>query len=460
MGDVVSPGMYDFSLALLKAVAREGLFQSPTSTPDPSPTPTPNSSPVSSPNPSRSPSPSTPTATAQLQASQPIALSSSKKRKQQRAKQSSKANRKRKRTEEAASQNPDAYEVRAPSHRKHVESSEPLESHFSFETEARAASTSYVGLNDGSGIDRRTPALEELVGPNSKYKMELYTWDGRTPVPITTPQGRVFGLLAGQPADDSTWASVAEAAANTLEAERKNCSFAKKQKKGRRGCFPALNAGIWHGGGRIRPGNLVHNEANTAVLERLANDWSFKRLVGFAHGVFASWAPRLFAYYQLHLQSLLENDPTITRFFQRSVWSAAAFNFGPRTICYPHVDFSNLPFGWCAIWALGKFDPKKGGHLILWELNLVIEFPPGSLVLIPSGVCRHSNAAIGRKETRYSFTQFSPGGIFRWVDHGFQTEEAYLASQSSQEALKEEQHKQERWQMGLNLLSTLQELVL
>ncbi|KAK7444531.1 hypothetical protein VKT23_015209 [Stygiomarasmius scandens] len=284
MGDVVSPGTYNFSLALLKAITREGLIQSPTSTPDPSPTPTPNCSPASSPNPSRSPSPSAPTAIAQLQALQPKALSSAKKRKQQRAKQSSKANRKRKRTEEAASQYPDAYAVRPLSHRKHVESAEPLESQFSFETEARAASTSYVGLNNGSGVDRRTPTLKELVGPNSKYKMELYSWDGRTPTPITTPQGRVFGLLAGQPVDDSMWASVADAAANTLEVERKNCSFSQKQKKGRRGCFPALNAGIWHGGGHIRPGNLVHNKANTAVLERLANDRSFKRLVGFAHG--------------------------------------------------------------------------------------------------------------------------------------------------------------------------------
>jgi hypothetical protein len=67
-----------------------------------------------------------------------------------------------------------------------------------------------------------------------------------------------------------------------------------------------------------------------------------------------------------------------------SIFSCAAFNFGPNVWTFKHRDVLNLAFRWCAIQAVGKFDATKGGHLILWDLKLVIEFPVGALVLIPS----------------------------------------------------------------------------
>ncbi|THU94032.1 hypothetical protein K435DRAFT_669144, partial [Dendrothele bispora CBS 962.96] len=173
---------------------------------------------------------------------------------------------------------------------------------------------------------------------------------------------------------------------------------------------------------------------------------------------FARWAPRLHKYYGSHFDHLLDSDQALYPPFSNSVWAAATFNFGPQTLCYPHVDYANLPFGWCSIWALGNFDSTKGGHLILWDLNLAIEFPAGSCAFIPSGACRHSNAMVRSFESRYSFTQFSAGGLFRWVDHGFKTEEAFKASLTREEAELEAVQKRNRWQMGLNLFSTLEEL--
>jgi hypothetical protein len=63
-------------------------------------------------------------------------------------------------------------------------------------------------------------------------------------------------------------------------------------------------------------------------------------------------------------------------------------------VTFPHLDFANLAWGWCAITALGDFDPDKGGHLILWDLKLIIRFPPGSTILIPSTLIHHSNTSI------------------------------------------------------------------
>ncbi|KAF8176788.1 hypothetical protein BJ912DRAFT_857245 [Pholiota molesta] len=61
----------------------------------------------------------------------------------------------------------------------------------------------------------------------------------------------------------------------------------------------------------------------------------------------------------------------------------------------------------------------KGGHLILWEPRLVVEFPPGSLLLIPSATITNSNTPVAPNEARASFTQYAPGGLFRYVGYGF-----------------------------------------
>lgn len=118
----------------------------------------------------------------------------------------------------------------------------------------------------------------------------------------------------------------------------------------------------------------------------------------------------------------------------------------------------NCLFGMCAIQALGDFDPRLGGHLILWEIKKVVEFPPGSLVLIPSATITHSNTPIQPGETRTSFTQFCAGALFRFVDNGFRTEAA-LRKEDPVGYQRMLIQKQERWEMGLGLLSQLGDLV-
>ncbi|THU87845.1 hypothetical protein K435DRAFT_821824 [Dendrothele bispora CBS 962.96] len=215
---------------------------------------------------------------------------------------------------------------------------------------------------------------------------------------------------------------------------------------------------MYHGNGTSKPTNLIHNKATTSILNDLCQHWAFKRMSGFANGVFAAWAPCLWDYYSTYLKKLLASDPELKTPFPSSVYSTTTFNFGPRTVCLPHIDYSNLPFGWCAIWALGNFDPTKGGHLILWDLKLVVEFPPGSLIFIPSGVCLHSNVPIGTSETRYSFAQFTPSSLFRWVDQGFQTKKEYLTSCSEEDMKRDSEQSQRRWKMGLELLTSVSEL--
>jgi len=173
---------------------------------------------------------------------------------------------------------------------------------------------------------------------------------------------------------------------------------------------------------------------------------------------FATWSPHLYAYYVNRLGPLYKTYPRLKRNFLNSVFACATFNFGPNTCCFDHIDPANLPFGWCAITALGRFDPTLGGHLVLWDLKLVIEFPPGSTILIPSGAIRHSNIAIRPDEVRYSFTQYTAGGLFRWVDHGYQTETSYKKGWNKARKQGEEEVNRQRWLQGVSMFSDLNEL--
>lgn len=120
------------------------------------------------------------------------------------------------------------------------------------------------------------------------------------------------------------------------------------------------------------------------------------------------------------MKELYGRHPHLTPIFSNSVFACAAFNFGPRAICLPHRDAMNLAFGWCAVTALGSFDHTKGGHLVLPELKLAIQFPAGSTLFIPSALFTHYNLPIAEEECRSSFTQFSAGNLFRWIAYGFQ----------------------------------------
>ncbi|KAF8887439.1 hypothetical protein CPB84DRAFT_1684645 [Gymnopilus junonius] len=124
------------------------------------------------------------------------------------------------------------------------------------------------------------------------------------------------------------------------------------------------------------------------------------------------WAPKVYGYYRGYLNELFEKMPSLRRIFTASIFPSAAFNFGPNIWTYKHRDTFNCPFGFCAIQALGCFDPKKGGQIILWEPKLVIEFLPTSLILIPSATITHSNVPVTEGDERASFTQYCTSGLF------------------------------------------------
>lgn len=148
--------------------------------------------------------------------------------------------------------------------------------------------------------------------------------------------------------------------------------------------------------------------------------------------------------------------PHLRKNVPKTVFPTTTFNL--CNVCtFKHRDTQNCPFGWCAITALGSFDPKKGGHIVLTDLKLIVEFPPGSTILIPSATIEHFNIPVAEGGERASLTQYCAGNIFRYVDNGFRTDAALKAEDP---AHYEEMDKQKdtRWQMGLGLFSTMEDL--
>jgi hypothetical protein len=81
---------------------------------------------------------------------------------------------------------------------------------------------------------------------------------------------------------------------------------------------------------------------------------------------------------------------------------------------------------------------------------LIIRFPPGLTILIPSMLMCHSNCSILPGEKHFSFTQFTATGIFCFVDNNFRTDCAVNESglTASQKAKRVEACKN-RWVEGL-----------
>lgn len=166
-----------------------------------------------------------------------------------------------------------------------------------------------------------------------------------------------------------------------------------------------------------------------------------------------AYAFQSYLYSKTTLDSLFRWNSRLRRMFRNTVWAACTVNFGPFSISYPHLDFANLCFGWCAITALGYFNPDIGGHLVLWDLGLFIRFPPGATILIPSALLVHSNVSIQPNEEHFSFVQYSSAGLFRWVENGFMSDTDFDEKATPEQRRKRSDERKRRWQSGLKMFS-------
>ncbi|KAG6379540.1 hypothetical protein JVT61DRAFT_10039 [Boletus reticuloceps] len=303
----------------------------------------------------------------------------------------------------------------------------------------RTANGAFVSLlpKERSG---REWSLDELIHRGFKE----VKWDGRTPTLLVDEEDRIITVLAGRPAGDD-WDEVHTEISTLLHKAGSKVSKPRKQEQ--QGNFTSLSFGVSYGEGQQAPGNLAHGECNGAVIRDIMQTKAVQRAAGFMNSCFAGYAPKLYEEYHSNLSLLFAQYPHLERIFSNSIFPTATFNCGPRVVSLDRVDNTNIPVGFCAVFACGSYDPVQGGHLILFDLGLVIQFPPGSTILVPPGTLRHGNVSTRPNETHQSFTQYFPGGLLHVVG-------------STKPALRNwfEGHDDERYQRAMGLFSKISDL--
>ncbi|KAJ7880485.1 hypothetical protein B0H13DRAFT_2235644 [Mycena leptocephala] len=344
-----------------------------------------------------------------------------------------------------------------PHHPRHLSKPiSPIKATFEMR-KVRIASTGWIGLRDNGVAPEEdledvetgpspTKTLPDFFGPNATQHGFTYVpYDSPEAHPIIDAKKKVWGVFGGMPDDPNFMKDVHDPAVEAMEKACADASLADDRWFHRHGNFPQLTGGNSYGGGQFEPSELVNGAINAAIFTSLIR-------------LFANWALNLFDFYVDYMGAFYKRYKHLKRPFLNGIFSACTFNLGPHTCTLGHRDFGNLAFGWCAITAFGDFDYRKGGHLILWDCKLILEFPPGCTILIPSAAIFHSNIPIASNERRFSFTQYRVGGLFRWVEHDFQTEEAYFEGLSREERLEEKELGLQRAREGAAMFSTIKEL--
>ncbi|RXW15590.1 hypothetical protein EST38_g10262 [Candolleomyces aberdarensis] len=178
------------------------------------------------------------------------------------------------------------------------------------------------------------------------------------------------------------------------------------------------------------PRNLNHTVSNAAALAELEQSKAIQCIATWQNNSYKMWMPRLAEKSEEKLNLLLKWKPSLERTFFDTVFGSTTYNFGPHVVCDLHYDHLNWAPGICAVTSGGSYDYKKGGHLVLKEAKLVVEFPPCTTMLIPSATVKHGNSPIQPGESRVSMTQYTAGGLVRWVEYGYKTSEEFSKSKS------------------------------
>jgi hypothetical protein len=216
------------------------------------------------------------------------------------------------------------------------------------------------------------------------------------------------------------------------------------------------------------PGYLKHSDKVEDAIHKFVENPDVVKFVGHVTCLVFTCFSRMLAdgylasfrmYYPAHTKMYSDNqlaleiyDMLVTPYFPHSPFSAMSINLGPEACARWHRDEKNILWGICAIAVFGLFNHRRGGHLLLHELKLIMELCPGDLVFLPSAAITHRNSPIRKSESRRSIVMYRAGALFRWIWQKHQTEDK--ASCSSEKVVLGER----RWKHGWGLFPTVADL--
>ncbi|KAJ8092969.1 hypothetical protein PM082_011289 [Marasmius tenuissimus] len=296
--------------------------------------------------------------------------------------------------------------------------------------------------------DGRTYTLEQVLNTPG---MQLVKFNGQETLLIEDAGVRNVVTCLQIP-NDPRWLADMDNFLELLDWAEEELRRQKGEMRGRRGNYATTPTGVSFGGGQTQPGNFSQTPVEQDIWAKVYSHPFYQRVLRYAQHGMRSYHPKLERLYTNVKDKLRVDNPALEDPLPGCCFSACNLNMG-RAVTLRHTDFLNLLFGQCAVLSLGTFDYEKGGHLVLWDLGLVIEFPPGSMILLPSALIEHSNVSIAGDERRSSITFYSASGLFRWVTNGYMSDKEFKARASTKMRQHWDQHRANLWKVGLELLS-------
>ncbi|KAJ7909217.1 hypothetical protein B0H13DRAFT_1877968 [Mycena leptocephala] len=224
------------------------------------------------------------------------------------------------------------------------------------------------------------------------------------PTPIIDNKGRIVACLVPSPTDAIAWRSTVLSATEVFERAAGYADFSKLQE-------PVLKVGVEYGGPRgVKPQNVKHELANCIETGLILQNHGVQEIAAFHNTILQSFAPKIYAYTENSTDLIYKFDEDLRRELP-GVFPAAEFDLGELGSA-PRLQDKDVLHGWRALTALGTYDSRYGGDIILWDDGFVLRFPPGATFLFPAALMR------------YSFVEVQPG-LHRYITNGYVSDSTF-----------------------------------
>ncbi|KAG6905214.1 hypothetical protein DXG01_004142 [Tephrocybe rancida] len=172
-----------------------------------------------------------------------------------------------------------------------------------------------------------------------------------------------------------------------------------------------LSAGSLALPGRKGPIKFTTTDLKQQLMDELLEDVNISHVVSFQSMKLDWFAPKMWDKYKYTATRMYSTHWNIPNNFHGTVYPAVRFNVRPQTsTVQPYMDRQRERRGPPAVTPIGNYNYKLSGHIVFYELKLIIEVPPGTTLFVPTRLLSYGTTNIQEGEERMTITQcFGPG---------------------------------------------------
>ncbi|KAJ7123798.1 hypothetical protein C8R43DRAFT_1135849 [Mycena crocata] len=228
------------------------------------------------------------------------------------------------------------------------------------------------------------------------------------PRPLVDKKNFIMGVIsAGPKGGEVSWNGIITDAARDLARAYRRGTFADF---GEKESVISLGIGFedWPG-----PHNLRFVGPNADEMRNLQQSPALAAISDYHNHLYRQFAP------VSHSAVARSMDSLLSRKIAKPAFSNSVFTTSQVRFCdVPSLSQKTFDSNFLtmeAITSVGTY-AKARGHIIFFDDEGTVEFPPGSTALFPAGTKRFSFAPVAAHETRYLFRQFCHASVLRWLE--------------------------------------------